>query len=354
LNRAGDSRAFKLTRRHIVFPKRAFLPVFGVFLAVLALALSGCPPDSKTAFDPLPDSDLRPPALLEAGPAGSRRFLLRFDETISPIEGSFAVEPASSGPLAAGSSGSDLSLDFPADMKPGLDYRVAGEVEDERGNVTRFALAFVGWNERPPRLRISEVQAGKNSSTTKPHRDYLELECETSGDLGGVEAAWASSVKAFRYRFPSAEVEAGDFVVLHLAPSGAAEEVDETGVALDLSGGVDATASGRDFWSTAGGLPDENGAVAIYERPGGKIISALFYADEAKMGELGSSKLGSLVEELASAGRWPIAGAAAAWDDAFGWKPSVSRSICLDAGNGQWYVSALSAQSPGEVNPPAP
>lgn len=335
-------------------PKRAFLPILGVFLAVLALALTGCPPDSKTAFDPLPDSDLRPPALLEAGPAGSRRFILRFDETISPIAASFAVEPAAAGPLAAACSGSELALDFPADMKAGLDYRLAGEVEDERGNVTRFALAFVGWNARPPRLRISEVQTGKNSSATKPHRDYIELECETSGNLGGVEAAWASSAKAFRYRFPPAEVEIGDFVVLHLAPSGAAEEVDETGVALDLSGGVDATAHGRDFWSAAGGLPDENGAAAIYERPGGKIISALFYADEDKAGELGSSKLCSLVEELASAGRWPIAGAAATWDDAFAWKPSASRSICFDAANGQWYLSALSGQSPGAVNPPAP
>jgi len=60
------------------------------------------------------------------------------------------------------------------------------------------------------------------------------------------------------------------------------------------------------------------------------------------------------VEELASAGRWPLAGAAAAWDDAFAWKPSASRSICLDAGNGQWYLSALSGQSPGAANPPGP
>lgn len=324
-------------------------------LLILSLAaLSGCPASSETAFDPLPDSDLRPPALIEAGPTGARRFLLRFDEAVSPVEGSFAVEPADFGPLAAAAADSELSLDFPADMRPGLDYRVAGEVEDARGNSTRFALSFAGWNERPPRLRLSELQTGKNSSTTRPHRDYVELECETGGNLGGVEAAWASSVKAFRYRFPAAEVEVGDFVVLHLAPTGLPEELDETGVALDLSGGVDATAGGRDFWSSAGGLPDENGALAVYDRPGGKIVSALFYADEARTGELGSSRLGSLLEEMASAGRWPIAGASPTWEDAFAWKPSNSRSLCLDAGDGRWYLSASGGQSPGAANPPAP
>lgn len=319
--------------------------------ALLLAPLSGCLAGSEAAFDPLPDSDLRPPALIEAGPTCPRRFLLRFDEAVSPIAGSFAVEPGDSGPLAAASADSELSLDFPADMRPGLDYRVAGEVEDERGNSTRFALSFVGWNERPPRLGLSELQTGKNSSTTAPHRDYVELECGAGGNLGGVEVVWASSVKAFRYRFPAAEVEAGDFVVLHLAPMGLPEERDETGVALDLSGGVDATAGGRDFWSQAGGLPDENGALAVYDRPGGKIVSAFFYADEAKAGELGSSKLGSLLEEIASSGAWPIAGGAPAWEDAFGWKPSASRSLCLGAGGGPWYVSTSGGQSPGAANP---
>jgi hypothetical protein len=330
-------------------------PPTGALLLALSVALlPGCPAGSGAAFDPLPDSDLRPPALIEAGPTGPRRFLLRFDEAVSPIAGSFAVEPTDTGPLAAASADSELSLDFPADMRPGLDYRVAGEVADERGNSTRFALSFVGWNERPPSLRLSELQTGKNSSTTRPHRDYVELECQTGGNLGGVELAWASSAKAFRYRFPAAEVEAGDFVVLHLAPSGSGRELDETGVALDLSGGVDATASGRDFWSQAGGLPDENGALAVYDRPGGKIVSAFFYADEAKTGELGSSKLAALLEEIASAGGWPIAGGAATWEDAFGWKPSASRSLCLDSGGGRWYLSSSGGQSPGAANPPAP
>lgn len=322
-------------------------------LAALSLSLLSCPEGSRAAFDPLPTSDLRPPALLEAGPTGSRRFLIRFDEAISPLEGSFAVEPAEAGPLRAEASGAELALDFPADMRPGLDYRLAGEVEDEVGNSTRFALAFVGWNERPPRLRLSEAQTAKNSSTTNPHRDFLELECESAGNLGGVELAWASSLKAYRYRFPAAEVGAGDFVVLHLAPAGLPEELDETGVALDLSGGADATATGRDFWSMAGGLPDENGAVALYERPGGELVSALFYADEAKTGPVGSSKLGSLLAEIGEAGRWPLSGTAA-WEDAFGWKPSASRSICLDAGTGLWYLGASGSQSPGAANAPAP
>lgn len=313
----------------------------------------------------LPEADYRPPALLSAGAAGERLFVLGFDEEVRPVEGSFALAlPGLSGasvaaPPDAVAEGGELRLFLAETMSPGADYLLSGEVADLRGNTTRFALGFVGWNPRPPLLRLSEFQTAKNASLSNAHRDYVEIEVLEAGNLGGVELAYASSLKAFRYRFPGAEVAAGDYVVLHLAPEGLPEERDETGTELGLSGGVDARPFARDFWSRAGALPDENGAAALYARPGGELRGGFFYADEEKAGPVGSGRLGELLAALSGAGAWPLGGAEPAWDDAFPWKPSAARSLSRAPGSeakgaGAWYLTAAGGQSPGAPNPPPP
>ncbi len=318
-------------------------------LAILAL-LSACAPESQPLFPT--EIDLRPPSLLEAGPLGPLSFAARFDEDVALVPESLALEPEL--PFGASAEGRELRVEFGAAQSPGLDYRIAGEVEDPRGNRTRFLVQFVGWNDRAPAMRLSELQTGKNSSKTNPHRDYVELEVLEDGNVGGEELAWSSSAKAFSYRFPGIEVRRGDFIVLHLAPEGIEAEVDETGAATDLSGGIDATSSGRDLWTSAGGLPDESGAIGLRGRPGGPFIEGCFYADDEKTGPVGSNKLSDLVAELALSGAWPIAGAEPAWSDAFAWHPSSSRSICRfaeAAGGSSWYLTESSGQSPGAANP---
>ncbi len=356
-----------------VFPGSVRAAVLALSALITALLAAACPAaaNQSLSFDPLPETDLRPPALIEAGPVGTRRFAVRFDEAVIPVKGSFAVDPAEIGPIEANSSpaaerddgqktapgapSTDLNLDFRLEMKPGADYRIAGEVKDAKGNTSRFVLAFTGWNGRPAGLALNELQTGRNSSVKSPHRDYAELCCTKSGNLGGVEVAWASSVKLCRYRFPAAEVRAGDFVVLHFQPEGLAGELDETGSDTGISGGVDSSAGGRDFWTKEGGLPDENGAVAVYDRPGAVPVSGFFYGEQSKSGPLGSSKLADLVGEMAAAGVWPLTDSGQpVWEDAFLWKPSSSRSICRDPASGQWYVTAASGQSPGRDNPSAP
>ena len=336
-----------------------------------AAALAACLVEPAPGL--LPEADYRPPALLSAGAAGERLFLLGFDEEIRPVEGSFALarsaaagaaggsaeEVPGSGPPEAVAEGAGLSVLFSESTSPGADYLLSGEVADLRGNTTRFVLGFVGWNPRPPRLRLSEFQTAKNSSLSNSHRDYAELEVLADGNLGGVELAYASSVKAYRFRFPAAEVRAGDFVVLHLAPEGLPEELDETGSELGLSGGVDARPYARDFWSAAGGLPDESGAAALYERPGGGLMGGFFYANAEKAGPVGSGRLGELLSGLSAAGAWPLAGGEPLWEDAFLWKPSSARSLCRspgseEAGPGAWYLTAAGGQSPGAANPPPP
>jgi hypothetical protein len=319
-------------------------------IAAAACCAAAC---SQAGLAPLPPVlDLRPPGLLAAGPSGARSFEARFDEPVLLVDGSLALEPRA--PISGAANGADLRVDFGEDQSPGLDYRLAGEVDDSRGNRTRFLVRFTGWNGRPAAMRVSELQTGKNGSQSRPHRDYVELEVLEDGNVGGEELAWSSSVKSMSYRFPGIEVRKGDFIVLHLSPEGLGAEVDELGPDVSASGGVDSSAAGRDLWCDSGALPDESGALCLRSRPGGAPAEGLFYAREDKSGPLGEDKLSALVSELAGAGAWPIAGAAPSWSDAFRWNPSSARSICRSApaiGASAWYVTAAGGQSPGSPNP---
>jgi len=316
--------------------------------AVLPLVFPACVPDPAVA--PPSAFDLVPPALMGAGPEGATTFVLRFDEEVSPVDGSFAVEPG--GPVRAEATGKDVVISLPRQV-PGDSYSLAGDVQDGRGNSSRVVLAFSGFNDRPAGLRISEVQTGKNSSTKKPHRDFVEFEVASSGNLGGFEFSASSTVKTTAWRFPGIEVAKGDVIVLHCAPEGIPEEIDETGADLGLSGGVDSSPA-RDLWSKAGGIPDATGVLVVRDSPGGKPLDALFYADGTRSGALGETLAGTLVEELVDKGLW-TAGGIPAWEDAFVWKPSVSRSIVRNApgsgpGAAEWGLSDSGAQSPGTVD----
>jgi|GEM_PF-494114 len=313
--------------------------------AACALAVGCSPGPSSIAY---PEADLKPPDLLAAGPTSSREVVLRFDEAVTPVPGSFSSEPGAA--LAPGAEGQSLRVGFAQAQSAGADYSLVGEVDDLKGNRTRFLVRFTGWNDRAPPLRISEVCPCKNSSKTKPHRDFVELEALADGNLGGEELSWASSVKTERYRFPSAEVRRGDRVVLHLAPEGLPEERDETGPDLSASGGVDATPSGRDFWCGTMALPDASGVVALAARPGAPPSDGLFYADDGKSGGLGKGDLADLASSLAAAGAWPLSGASPAWEDGFPWGGATSRSICRSgaaSGPSAWSISAAGGQSPG-------
>jgi len=317
----------------------------------LCLLLSACVPDPAEA--PPAVFDLRPPTVLEAGPDGARSFVLRFDENVEPVEGSYSLDPGSAPKASA--EGPELRLSLGEDQEPGWEYSLLGEVRDAKGNGSRFLFAFSGWNGRPAKLRISEVQTAKNSSAAHPHRDFVEFEVEADGNLGGMELSFSSTVKTVNWSFPGAEVRKGEVVVVHCSPEGLPAEKNETGDDLLASGGIDSSA-GRDLWSKAGALPDATGVLVLSESPGGKPMDGLFYADGTKSGALGDDRLGGLVEGLVEYGLWSAAGNPA-WEDAFVWKPSSARSILRrgaagEPGAGEWTLSAASAQNPGTIAAP--
>jgi hypothetical protein len=306
-----------------------------------------CTPDIGQLI--MPAGDIRPPSVLWASQENPAEFLIRFDETVTPVERSFSFLPASSAAMPY-AQGQEIGVRFSPSLPPGEACTLSGEAEDGAGNSTRFIFSFVGYNDRPVPLRITEVQTGKNTSASNNHRDFIELLALEAGNLGGVCIKWSSSVKDMKYIFPPCEVDKGEYLVLHCAPEGIQAEKDEVTGDMALSGGIDSNLKARDFWTLAGGLADETGVIAVSPREGASVEDGFFYVALGKSGEVDSAKLKAALALLHAAGRWSIS-PEPLWEDGFLWKPSTSRSIVRKGmtvfGKESWEVGEPGEQSPG-------
>jgi hypothetical protein len=84
--------------------------------------------------------------------------------------------------------------------------------------------------------------------SSKKRAEFVEFKVKSAGNLGGVKLfiKW-NAKKPFEYGFPAIEVEAGEYITLHLR---ALEDncVDELGQDLSQSGGTDSCPTARDLW----------------------------------------------------------------------------------------------------------
>lgn len=330
--------------------KRVGLRV-GPFLALSLELFVSCSQDG--AGFRLPIGDIRPPSILDARQTDSGVFRIVFDEQIEAVEGSYAFAPAGAR-LEPRVEGSALEIGISPAAPAGQECSISGEARDVSGNTCRFLFGFAAYNSSPASLVITEIQTGKNASVSSPHRDYIEFLVTRAGNLGGICVQWASAVKLMQFVFPTCEVPSGEVIVLHCAPEGLPGEINEVGSDLNLSTGVDSSPEGRDFWTPAGGLPDETGAILTRSRLGDSPSDGFAYTATGKAGELAEGKLSSALAELAESSLWEFSNPPR-WEEFFQWKASPSRplhrKLGASKGPGQWYVGESGTQSPGRAEP---
>jgi hypothetical protein len=166
------------------------------------------------------------------------------------------------------------------------------------------------------------------------------------------------------YEFPPAEIEAGEYIVLHLRTLDE-ESVDETGQDLALSPGNEARPDARDFWvrGTAK-LLRRTDALWIVDQDG-KIIDAVLLSENPDS-RWSSEQVAQAAELFGREKAWFPRSEDEVDED---WVPSPSdarittgttatRTICRDetlnpeprAGN--WYITATSGATPGKTNDP--
>ncbi len=225
-------------------------------------------------------------------------------------------------------------------------------VRDGNGNSLSFAVTFIGYNERVPKLKINEIR----TSYAKPKVEYVELVVLTDGNLAGVQIENAMNSKQSYYEFPSCEVRAGDYVLWHLRSieEGLVTETER----IDASAGKDSSPFAWDFWDTQDRAPLKNtNVLLVRERGGGPILDALLCAETEKT-EWPSDALRIAAEAAVSAGAWgPTALITdAACSDSMTPTRTLGRIPGLDDTNAaaDWMVCATSGASPGTENSAEP
>ncbi len=241
-----------------------------------------------------------------------------------------------------------VSLD--KNTQAGVPYGLRGEVSDKSGNTLNFASYFTGFNENVPKLVLSEIQ----TEYSKPKAEFVELYAQTGGNLAGVCIYSAYDGDTKRVELPSIDVQAGEYIVVHLRK---VEEncVTENGSNLSLSGGA-YSSNARDIWqeNTAARL-GKTDVILLEERAGGKIMDALCIA-ESKHAVWPKDIQAQAAKRAYDCGVWP---------DGFGIenaliadKVTATRTISRQGslatarpcGKSGWIVTASKGATPGLSN----
>jgi hypothetical protein len=302
-------------------------------------------------------ADLRPPAVEAVRATSPRQISVEFDEDAGVVEGKTAINPE----LRISEvkrQGKEVVI-LTDRQTPGRKYMLEAEATDARGNTASFLADFYGYNPRVPRLLINEFTTRGSGN----HPDLAELKVLAGGDMGGV-VLYAGTPGSFDNLlvFPSFAVVEGDFILVHFKPTGDAGEIDET-ADKTAAKGLDASDNAFDFWVPGGtGLSGNNGVLAAYERPGGKLMDGVLYSNRTATSDeryrgFGSEAALARAEELVRHGGWKPAGNRVTPEDAVNPEGSTgTRSICRSSASDDtdtaedWHIVPTRKASFGAEN----
>ena len=242
-------------------------------------------------------------------------------------------------------------------LKPGL--RIAADilVQDEFEQILNSQSSFSIKNNRLPQLLINELR----TEYSKPKAEFIEFKMESDGNLGALRVFVAGNNKVpLVYEFQPVEVQAGDYVVLHLRTLDNLC-VDEYGDSLDESGGTDSSPTARDFWVPGSAkLLRKTDAVYVTDQDG-QVLDAVMISEDPDPAWK-NNYLVEAAEFLFRQGAWksPAGNVCSPADAASSAniKASMTRSISRDETLGDtgtaadWYVTVNGGATPGRANNP--
>lgn len=175
----------------------------------------------------------------------------------------------------------------------GMEYILEGQISDVNGNSLTFSIPFTGFNDNPAKIILSEVRNAYGTASVKDsmgvsqkvHRsEYVEVYVLKSGNLCGFEICSAADGDDRKFVFPSINVNAGEYITVHMRKVDAegfdAEGmVSELGSDFSLSTHEDSCSVSRDLWSdnTKAVFADSD-IVYIKNIYDGSVVDALVYA----------------------------------------------------------------------------
>jgi hypothetical protein len=242
-------------------------------------------------------------------------------------------------------SGETVSIRINSELAGGEKITADILVEDENRNTLNLIIPFRTRNERLPGLVINEIRTVYSGSGKTPKVEFIELKATSQGSLGALRlfAAYEKDEIPL-WEFPPAEVNKGDYIVLHtrIKEPGTA---DETGPNLALSGGAEAQPSARDFWMPVETKLHNTNVIYLMDQDGA-ILDGVFFRDKDVAAKEGVTKAAAMLEE---AGAWK-------GDPADVSDTTATRTICRDEKKTNsntavdWYVTVSSGNTPGLIN----
>jgi hypothetical protein len=296
------------------------------------------------------------PAYLGCKAAELRTIQFDFSQPVEVL--SFSSDPPL--PVQEITSGAPVQVILSADVPAGESYTADILVSDSEGNTLNVLVPFRSRNDRLPRILINEIR----TEYSKPKTEFVELRTLEAGNLGALRLYIAGYTdNPLVFEFPPAEVDAGEYILVHLRSIENGEDVmiNETGASLDLSGGTDANAAARDFWVPGSEkLLHKTDAVYLMDQDD-RVVDAVMMSEHDDPW-WSKEHFVHAADLLYQQGAWiqgegKIAGPADSVITA-GIKTAMTRSICRDKDlpdtntKADWYIVNTSKASPGAENDP--
>jgi len=319
------------------------------------LALAAC--STEAGLQQLLGRGAQAPVFMDCRPVSSTEMVFNFNASVRVV--SLDFDPALE--VESIEDGSEVRVFFAAALTEGTRVTADILVEDDDRNTLNVIVPFRTRNDRMPALILNEVR----TEYSRPRVELVEFFAPEAGNLGAMRLFIAGqSLTKPVYEFPPVEVNAGEYIVLHLRTLDE-NSVDETGQDLSLSPGVDAQPDARDFW-----LPGtrkmlrKTDAIWIMDQDD-RIIDAVLLSERPD-DRWSNENLDEAAAFLARNNAWlPPVGA----EVEQGWIPSPTEAVITSATTAtrsinrdesltserradNWYITATSSSTPGKPNNP--
>lgn len=348
--------------------RKEFSTLF-ILTALLIVMLSSC--DDSMTINKVLGMDAQAPVFISYKATSGTEIQFQFSVPVRVVE-AYAGEGLELEKFS-GEYESTVAICFKEDLSGGKSIIADLLVEDADGNSLNLLVPVKTRNYRMPKLRLNEVrlEQSRSSSTKKYSIEFIELYTENEenlgkGNLGAMRLFVASmGIDEPVYEFPQAEVNAGEYITLHMRTKEGDAVDDELGNELGLSvlkesNEKDVSSTARDLWVAVDTRYLHKTDVIYLADQDDRIIDALVIA-ESPDAFTKNSTFSRAAELLAKQGAWlandgeavKSPGYADAVDSA---KTTATRTLCRDETKedsdtlSDWYICAASNATPGGKN----
>lgn len=202
-------------------------------------------------------------------------------------------------------------ISFPVSTEIGKKYSISGVITDSHGNSLDFTKEFLGFNDNPAKIILSEIRCIP-SKNIKSKAEFLEFKVIKGGNITGTEIDLGYN--NMKYEFPNIEVKTDEIIVVHLQYHDSEENgfIDELEEDLTLAKASDSNDNARDLWirckmpyiptdsyiSTNNYISDTKDVIAIIDSVTGSAIDGiLFTTNETNWSRKTQKTLASLMND---------------------------------------------------------